>query len=178
MVVGGCVCEHFPEDRYSGMPPPHRRVLALDYGLRRIGVAVSDPTGTLASPVTTLKRRAGKRPPISRILDLGSELGVHGFVVGLPLEETGGENEWTAEVRAFGQRLGRRSGLPVHFVDERYSSLEAEVRIRTIGLRRKAKEDKARIDAGAAAIFLQDWLDAGGRIDTGRQRHPGGRDDG
>ena len=139
---------------------------------------MSDPTGTLASPVTTLKRRAGKRPPISRILDLGSELGVHGFVVGLPLEEAGGENEWTAEVRAFGRRLGRRSGLPVHFVDERYSSLEAEVRIRTIGLRRKAKEDKARIDAGAAAIFLQDWLDAGGRIDTGRQRHPGGRDDG
>ncbi len=139
---------------------------------------MSDPTGTLASPVTTLKRRAGKRPPISRILDLGSELGVHGFVVGLPLEETGGENEWTAEARAFGRRLGRRSGLPVHFVDERYSSLEAEARIRSIGLRRKAKEDKARIDAGAAAIFLQDWLDAGGRIDTEGQRHPGGRDDG
>ncbi len=139
---------------------------------------MSDPTGTLASPVTTLRRRSGKRPPISRILDLGSELGVHGFVVGLPLEEPGGENEWTAEVRAFGRRLGQRSGLPVHFVDERYSSLEAEVRIRSIGLRRKAKEDKARIDAGAAAIFLQDWLDAGARIDTGGQRHPGGRDDG
>ena len=160
------------------MPPPHHRVLALDYGLRRIGVAVSDPTGTLASPLTTLRRRAGKRPPISGILDLGNELGVHGFVVGLPLEETGGENEWTAEVRAFGQRLGRRSGLPVHFVDERYSSLEAEARIRSIGLRRRAKEDKARIDAGAAAIFLQDWLDGGGGIDTGEQSDAGGRPDG
>ncbi|MCY4572668.1 MAG: Holliday junction resolvase RuvX [Gemmatimonadetes bacterium] len=160
------------------MHSTHRRVLALDYGLRRIGVAVSDPTGTLASPVTTLKRRAGKRPPISGILDLGSEFGVHGFVVGLPLEESGGENEWTAEVRTFGRRLGARSGLPVHFVDERYSSLEAEARIRSIGLRRKAKEDKARIDAGAAAIFLQDWLDAGGRIDIGEQPGSGGRNDG
>ncbi len=139
---------------------------------------MSDPTGTLASPVTTLKRRAGRRPPISGILDLGTELGVQGFVVGLPLEETGRENEWTAEVRAFGRRLGRRSGLPVHFVDERYSSLEAEARIRSIGLRRKAKEDKARIDAGAAAIFLQDWLDARGRIGTGDRHDPGGRDDG
>lgn len=160
------------------MPAPHRRVLALDYGLRRIGVAVSDPTGTLASPVTTLQRRTGKRPPISRILDLGNEFGVRGFVVGLPLEETGRENEWTAEVRAFGRRLGRRSGLPVRFVDERYSSLEAEARIRSIGLRRKAKEDKARIDAGAAAIFLQDWLDAGGRIESREQPGSGGPDDG
>ena len=139
---------------------------------------MSDPTGTLASPVTTLKRRAGKRPPISGILDLGNEFGVHGFVVGLPLGETGGENEWTAEVRVFGRRLERRSGLPVHFVDERYSSLEAEARIRSIGLRRKAKEDKARIDAGAAAIFLQDWLDAGGRIDIGKQSDAGDREDG
>lgn len=147
------------------MPPPTHRVLAIDYGLRRIGIAVSDATGTLASPVTTLGRRAGKRPPIARILDLAGELGARGFVVGLPLEEEGGENDWTAEVRDFGRRLEARSGLPVHFADERYSSLEAETRIRSIGLRRKAKEDKARIDAGAAAIILQDWLDAGGRID-------------
>ncbi len=147
------------------MPPPTHRVLAIDYGLRRIGIAVSDATGTLASPVTTLGRRAGKRPPIARILELAGKLGARGFVVGLPLQEDGGENDWTAEVRDFGRRLEARSGLPVHFADERYSSLEAEARIRSIGLRRKAKEDKARIDAGAAAIILQDWLDAGGRID-------------
>ena len=142
------------------VPPLPCRVLALDYGTRRIGIAVSDPTGTLATPVTTLSRRIGKRPPITRILELASDHAAEAFVVGLPLDGDGSETEWSTEVRAFGRRLGMRSGMPVHFADERYSSVEAEARIRSIGLRRKAKEDKARIDAGAAAIFLQDWLDA------------------
>ena len=137
-----------------------RRVLALDYGTRRIGIARSDPTGTLATPVTTLTRRAGKRPPIARIVELAGHHAAEAFVVGLPLDGDGGENEWSTEVRAFGRKVEMRSGLPVHFVDERYSSVEAEARIRSIGLRRRAREDKARIDAGAAAIFLQDWLDS------------------
>lgn len=143
--------------RVSPLP---RRVLAIDYGTRRVGIAVSDPTGTLATPVTTLSRRIGKRPPIARIMELASDHAAEAFVVGLPLDGDGSETEWSTEVRAFGRKLGMRSGMPVHFADERYSSVEAEARIRSIGLRRKAKEDKARIDAGAAAIFLQDWLDA------------------
>ena len=143
------------------MPPPPRRTLALDYGTRRIGLALSDATGTLATPLTTLTRRAGKRPPIAGILELARRYGVGRVVVGLPLDPDGGENSWTAEVRDFGRRLADRSGLPVHFIDEQYSSVEAEARIRSIGLTRKQKEDKARIDAAAAAIILQDWLDAG-----------------
>ena len=140
-------------------PPPHR-TLALDYGTRRVGLALSDPTGTLATPLTTLTRRAGRRPPIARILELAGRHGVERFVVGLPLDPGGGENSWTAEVRDFGRRLRDRSGLPVHFIDEEYSSAEAEARIRSIGLTRKQKGHKARIDAAAAAIILQDWLDA------------------
>ena len=120
---------------------------------------MSDPTGTLATPLTTLTRRAGKRPPVAGILKLASDHAAEAFVVGLPLDDDGGETEWSAEVRDFGRLLGMRSGMPVHFADERYTSVEAEARIRSIGLRRKAREDKARIDAGAAAIFLQDWLD-------------------
>ncbi len=142
------------------MPPLPRRVLAVDYGTRRIGLALSDASGTLATPLTTLTRRAGKRPPITRILKLASDHEAECLVVGLPLDAEGRENSWTAEVRDFGGRLGSRSGLPVHFIDESYSSAEAEARIRSIGLTRKKKEDKARIDAGAAAIILQDWLDA------------------
>jgi len=142
------------------MPPPLRRTLAIDYGTRRIGLALSDATGTLATPLTTLTRRAGKRPPIARILGLARRHRVGRFVVGLPLDPDGGENSWTDEVRDFGRRLGDRSGLPVHYVDEEYSSAEAEARIRSIGLPGKRKEDKGRIDAAAAAIILQDWLDA------------------
>ena len=142
------------------MPPPPHRVLALDYGTRRIGLALSDASGTLATPLTTLTRRTGKRPPIARILEIAAAHGAGCFVVGLPLDARGRQNSWTAEVREFGGRLGDRSGLPVHFIDESYSSVEAEARIRSIGLTRKKREDKGRIDAGAAAIILQDWLDA------------------
>lgn len=144
------------------LAPGHRlcRILAVDYGTRRIGIALSDPTGTLATPLTTLTRRAGKRPPIARIVQLASDHAAEAFVVGLPLDGDGGENEWSTEVRTFGRKLEMRSGLPVLYVDERYSSVDAEARIRSIGLRRHAKEDKARIDAAAAAIFLQDWLES------------------
>ena len=142
------------------MSPPARRVLAVDYGTRRVGLALSDASGTLATPLTTLTRRAGKRPPIARILEIAAAREAECLVVGLPLDARGRETSWTVEVRDFGGRLGDRSGLPVHFVDESYSSAEAEARIRSIGLTRKKREDKARIDAGAAAIILQDWLDA------------------
>ncbi len=136
------------------------RAMGVDYGTRRIGLALSDPTGTLATPLTTLVRRAGKRAPIARILELARQHQVDRFVLGLPLHPQEGENRWTAEARDFGRRLRDRSGLPVHLVDESYSSAEAEAKIRVIGLKRAKREDKARIDAGAAAIILQDWLDA------------------
>lgn len=137
-----------------------RPIMALDYGRRRIGVALSDASHTLASPLTTLQRRAGKRIPMARINELARSHRVAQVVVGLPLETDGSESEWTAEVRNFGQQIGERTGLPVTFQDERYSSAEAERLIREIGLPRKKREDKAKIDAGAAAIILQDWLDA------------------
>ncbi len=149
-----------PSPAPPASPPPQGRALGIDYGMRRIGIALSDASGTLATPLTTLKRRPGKRPPVSRILDLAQRHRVLRMVVGLPLNVDGCEDSWTVEVRAFGRRLEDRSGLRVHFVDESYSSVEAESRIRSIGLRRKKKEDKGRIDAGAAAIILQDWLDA------------------
>lgn len=134
--------------------------MGVDYGTRRVGLALSDPTGTLATPLTTLVRRRGKRAPIGRILELAGRHEVERFVVGLPLHPQEGENTWSAEAREFGRRLRDRSGLPVHFIDESYSSAEAEARIRFVGAKRAKTEDKARIDAGAAAIILQDWLDA------------------
>lgn len=136
-------------------------MLALDYGMRRIGVALSDPTRTIASPLTTLTRRAGKRPPWARIREIVEREEVVEFVVGLPLDMSGAEGDWAREVRAFGDELVRRFELPVRWMDERLSSVRAEEAIRGLGLRKKQREKKERVDATAAAIILQDYLERG-----------------
>lgn len=135
------------------------RILAVDYGEVRVGLALSDETGTLASPLPTLRRRRGKRPPLKAMEELARERGVEAVVVGLPLELDGSESDWTREVRGVGEALGRRLEIPVHFVDERLTSVEAERRVRGSGLRRSQREEKERIDAEAATLILQRWLD-------------------
>lgn len=134
------------------------RLLALDYGTRRIGVAVSDPTETIATPLPTLVRRAGKRPPWADILRIVREYEVDELVVGLPLDLAGEEGAWAAEVREFGAKLAQRTGLPVHWMDERLSSVRAEQVIRESGLPRRKRHQKQRVDAVAAALILQDFL--------------------
>lgn len=135
------------------------RVLGIDFGERRIGLALSDPSGTLASPLPTLKRRRGKRPPFSVLEDLihGNQVGI--LVLGLPLALDGTESEWTSTVRAVGVELARRTGLPVHYVDERFTSAQAQRAIRKLGLPRRKREEKERVDAAAAVLILQSWLD-------------------
>ena len=142
------------------------RVLAFDFGERRIGVAVSDPTRTIASPLPTLVRRAGKRPPWAEISRIVQEQEPAALVVGLPLGLDGEENPWTAEVRTFGEQLGRRTGLPVHWVDERLTSVQAERAVRSLGLRRSEREQKGRVDAAAAALILQQFLATQTRSDA------------
>jgi putative Holliday junction resolvase len=136
------------------------RIAAFDYGERRIGVAVTDLTQTIASPLTTLVRRAGKRPPWVEIERIVREQEVAELVVGLPLDLRGEEGEWAAEVRLFGEQLARRTGLPVHWVDERMTSVRAEQAVRGSGLRREQREQKERVDAAAAALILQSYLRA------------------
>jgi putative Holliday junction resolvase len=132
--------------------------MALDYGERRIGVAMSDPTRTIGSPLVTLQRRAGKRPPWPEIGKIVNENEVDEIVVGLPLDLSGDETEWTAEVRRFGDDLARRTGLPVHWIDERLTSVAAERAVRGMGLKRSEREQKERIDAAAAALILDAYL--------------------
>ena len=140
------------------------RVLGIDFGERRIGLALSDPTGTLASPLPTLKRRLGKRPPLAALTELANEHHVEAVVMGLPLTPAGEESDWTITVREVGESLSRRAGIPVHFVDERFTSAAAERMVRTSGLPRRKRESKERVDAEAAVLILQSWLD-------GRNRH-------
>ena len=134
------------------------RVLGIDFGERRVGVAVSDPTGTLASPLPTLKRRAGKRPPLAALEALVAEYDVGARVMGLPLDPHGEESDWCRHVREVGNLLAQRTGLPIHFIDERFTSVQAERAVRGIGLPKKKREEKGRIDAAAAVLILQGWL--------------------
>jgi len=131
----------------------------VDFGEVRIGLALSDETRTLASPLATLRRRRGKRPPLGQIEVAAKEHHVRDVVVGLPLDLSGEETAWSGEVRRMAAELGSRLDLPVHLVDERMTSVRAERAIRTIGLPRGKREEKDRVDAAAAAIILQGWLD-------------------
>lgn len=135
------------------------RVLAIDFGERRIGLAVSDPSAIIAQPLPTLQRRAGKRAPIAKILDLIAEQDVDRIVVGLPLSLAGDDTDWTRTVREFAQSLQSRSGLPVDLLDERLTSVQAERTVRGLGLKKTQREEKQRIDSAAAMILLQMYLD-------------------
>lgn len=135
------------------------RVLGIDFGEKRIGMAVSDPTNTLATPLETVSRRAGKRPPLKKMVEVAAELDVGQLVVGLPVGLDGEENAWCAEVRTMGLKLGDRLEVPVAFVDERMTSVRAERAVRSTGLSKRAREEKGRIDAAAAQLILQAWLD-------------------
>ena len=132
------------------------RQLAVDYGDRRVGFAVSDPTGTIASPAGFLLRRPGKRPLIARIIARGVELEVTGFVLGLPLDERGEDTPRATEVRAIAGEIERRTGLPVRLVDERFTTAAAQRAIRDMnGSTRGRRGD---VDALAATILLQHAL--------------------
>ena len=136
--------------------PRPRRLLAVDYGERRVGLAVSDPTGVIASPAGHIARRAGKRPPIAEIVRRATELEVEGFVLGLPLDDAGEETPRCAEVRHVAAELEKRTGLPTRLVDERYTTAAALRTIREMG--GSARGRKGDVDAMAATILLQHAL--------------------
>lgn len=135
------------------------RVLGIDFGERRIGLALSDPTATLASPLETVLRRIGKRPPLTRLEEVATAHEVEHLVVGLPLSLQGHETPWCEEVRRMGDALAARLSLPVDYVDERMTSVHAERSLRAQGLPKAKREVKGRVDAAAAAVILQSWLD-------------------
>jgi putative holliday junction resolvase len=138
--------------------PTTGRILGVDWGEIRIGLALSDETQTLASPLDTLIRRAGKRVPMPRLLELTSLHQPVGVIVGLPLAPDGGEEESAAAARDMGATIARRTGLPLEFWDERMSTARALAAIWEQG--GSAKGRKPEVDALAAAVMLQHFLDA------------------
>ena len=132
------------------------RLLAIDLGDRRIGLAISDPTGTIASPAGYITRRPGKRPPVTEMLERAKALEAEGFVVGLPLDQNGDETERSAEARHVAELLGTRSGLSVRLVDERFTTAAAQRAIREMGGSTRGR--KGDVDALAATVLLQHAL--------------------
>jgi putative Holliday junction resolvase len=139
------------------MQDEERRVLAVDWGERRVGFAISDPRGIIASPAGFLVRRAGKRPPIAKVIARARELGATAFVVGLPLDENGDDTPRATEVRAIAAELGKRTGLAVDLVDERFTTSAARRAVRQLG--GKPQDRRGDVDALAATVLLQHALD-------------------
>lgn len=133
------------------------RVLALDPGTRRVGVAVSDPLGITAQPHSVLN--AEDPDLMGQIARLGTDLGVERIVVGLPVSLNGTEGPAAATARTFAAAVAAATGLPVELVDERFTSVSAErvlVEAGLSGRRRRAVRDRV-----AAAVLLQAYLDGG-----------------
>ena len=122
------------------------RVLALDYGRARCGVAVSDPSGTLARPLEPVLRPATK-VGLRQVAALAHELGAERIVVGLPVSLRGGDSAQTRETREFADRLATVTRLPIELYDERFTTSLAE----QVG-------GEASLDSRAAAVLLDEWL--------------------
>ncbi len=133
-------------------------MLGVDWGERRIGLALSDETRTLAQPLTTLTRRSGKRFPMREFLTLVEQHAVTGIVVGLPLDEAGAEAEAATAARALASDIAQRSGQPVELWDERLTTARALGAVRAMGGSTRGRKDD--VDALAAAVLLQHYLDA------------------
>ena len=133
------------------------RVLGVDWGERRIGFAISDSRGRIATPAGFLTRRAGKRPPIVKVIERARELGASAFVLGLPLDGNGDDTPRAIEVRAVADEITKRTGLRVDLVDERFTTAAARRAVREMG--GKPEERPGDIDALAATVLLQHALD-------------------
>lgn len=131
----------------------------MDWGERRIGLALSDESQILAQPLTTLTRRAGKRFPMAQLLEAIEKHNVVGIIVGLPLDESGAEGDAAHAARALADDIKRRVGeLEVTMWDERMTTARVLAAIREMG--GKTRGRKEDVDAMAAALLLQHYLDA------------------
>ncbi len=149
----------------AGEGTGRRRVLGIDVGSVRIGLAVSDETYTLASPVATVPNEA--RILWTRLAREMEDRQVERVVIGLPRLLDGSEGDAAQSARRFAAELGRRTSIPIEFWDERFTTTIAERSLIESGVRRKRR--RAVIDSVAAAVLLQSWLDAR-RIATTRPR--------
>jgi len=144
---------------YNSGVEEHKRVLGLDVGARRIGVAVSDPLGITAQGLDTLHRK-NKKHDMAHLERVIREYGVREIVVGLPLRMSGVEGTQAAKIQAFAQDLRKHFGLPVHLWDERLTSAEANRLLRETDL--SIEKRGQAVDRMAAILILQGWMESRG----------------
>lgn len=135
------------------------RILAVDWGARRIGLAVSDPLGILATGLPTLVVQ-GEAEAVARVADTVREVEAEALVVGLPLTLRGEKGDSALAAERFAAKLADATGLPVHLYDERLTSTIAQRRLHETGARTSAKKGvkKGKVDEGAAVALLEGWL--------------------
>jgi len=138
--------------------PSLGRLLAVDPGEKRIGIALSDPSQTIAQPLATLSRRAGRRFPLRDLRALMEEHDPVGVLVGLPVAPDGSEDERAAAARMVGHLIGEKTGLPVAFWDERLSTARIHSDVRASGGTMKGR--RGEVDRLAATVLLQSFLDS------------------
>lgn len=137
--------------------------MALDWGRRRIGVAVSDPTGTIASPHSAVRHDDDPDSPPDELTELLDELAPGRIVVGIPRHMDGSEGEMADEASTFAAAVEESAGVPVETWDERLSSTAAERTLVETGVPRRKRREKGRVDAMAATLVLKAWLAARNR---------------
>ena len=138
------------------MPVDRGRWMAIDWGERRIGLAISDPTGIIASPAGVIERRAGKRAPVAELVRRAVSLEARAIVMGLPLDGAGEETTRSGECRRVATELARRTALPVSLLDERFTTAAALRVVREMGGSTRGR--KGEVDALAATVLLQHAL--------------------
>ena len=133
------------------------RILAIDYGSKRIGLALSDPTGTLARPLPYLPAKADAQ--LAReIADLAKKEEAHLILLGLPRNMDGSSGEAAAKVQAFAAILGQATPIRIQLIDERLSTVQASRQLQEAG--KNTRKQRGQIDSEAACVLLQGYLDS------------------
>ncbi|WP_207260432.1 Holliday junction resolvase RuvX [Desulfovibrio sp. Huiquan2017] len=133
------------------------RALGIDFGLKRVGLSVCDRTGTLVSPHGTIVRTT-RQALFDELAEIIHNETIEAVVVGLPLSLDGSDTLTTRQARNFAESLERRIDVPVHLMDERLTSAQAEEELNAAGLR--GAKRKAALDSQAAVVILRSWLDS------------------
>ena len=136
--------------------PREGRVLGLDWGATRIGLAITDDRQVIATPLAVLRRRAGRRAPLADFLTVTERELPVGIVAGLPLDDDGREGPAAAEARRMAEQFAGRAALPLEFIDESFTTTESRDRLMARGIS-PARRGEA-IDAMAAAVLLERWI--------------------